>query len=166
MNYQQIKPFDLNNGKGIRVTIWVSGCALKCKGCFNSDAQDPNSGELYTEDVENKLIKYLSENYIDGLTILGGDPLFPGNIGTVTELCKKIKDLFGSKKTIWAYTGYVWENIKNLEMFKYIDVLIDGPFIEERKNLELKFCGSDNQRIINVQKSLENGVVEPYMSNK
>lgn len=165
MNYANIKYFDISNGDGVRTSLFVSGCNHHCEGCFNSIAWDFNYGEEYTDDVKNKIIESIKPHYIQGISILGGEPLDEKNINTVESLIKEIKQNEElSEKTVWVYTGYEFEYIleKHPEILKYIDVLVDGKFILELKDLSLKFKGSSNQRIIDVQKSLKNRKVELY----
>lgn len=162
MKYQRINPFDIANGPGVRVAIWFSGCELKCKGCFNEIAQDPDKGIEFTEETENKIIEYLSSSNIEGLSLLGGDPLYKSNIKKVTEFVKKVREKFGSEKTIWLWTGYKFEYIIDYEILKYVDVVVDGPFIESLKNIKLKYSGSENQRVIDVEKSFKEERVVLY----
>ena len=147
MNYHDIKHDDMLNGDGIRVTLFVSGCCHRCKGCHNPETWDKNSGMFFDEKAINEIFEELSKDYISGLTLSGGDPLFPGNRFTVTELCKEIKNRYPNK-TIWLYTGYLYEEIKDLDILNYIDVLIDGPYVESLRDVSLEWRGSSNQRII------------------
>lgn len=153
MNYSAIKPVDIANGIGVRVSLFVSGCPHHCKGCFNAETWDYDHGEPFTEETTNKIIELLKPSWIGGLSLLGGEPLAVRNIIPVTELVKDVKQALPTK-TIWCYTGYVWEEVKSMPVMKYIDVLVDGPFIEAEKDISLQFRGSRNQRIIDVQKSL------------
>lgn len=150
MNYAKINPTDIANGPGVRVSLFVTGCRNRCKGCFNTSTWDFNNGELYSTVTLIQLLKYLEPDYISGLSILGGDPFEPENIDEVTKLCKYVKGKYPNK-TIWVYTGYIYEDLKNLEIMKYIDVLVDGPFIESLKDITLEFRGSSNQRIIYIE---------------
>ena len=150
MNYCEIKKYDIANGDGVRVSLFVSGCRNHCPGCFNPETWDFNYGDLYTEDVENEITEALKPEYISGLTVLGGDPLEPENIELVTELCKRVKELY-PEKTIWVYTGYYFEDFKDREIMKYIDILVDGPFEMDKKDISLRFRGSSNQRILNIK---------------
>lgn len=162
MNYATIKSFDVANGPGVRVSLFVSGCTHKCKGCFNAEAWDFNYGEEFTNETLNKIIEYLKPDYIAGFSLLGGEPFEPQNQIVLSEILSKIKEIYPNK-TIWCYTGYNFE--KDLcsgklcdrkiteKMLDNIDVLVDGKFVEELKNLKLRFKGSENQRIIDVQKS-------------
>jgi len=156
LNYAKIKPVDVANGEGVRVSVFVSGCSHHCKGCFNSELWDYEAGEEFTADVFIDILKSCSPNHIAGLSVLGGEPLDPNNIKKVLLLCRKFKLLYPNK-TIWVYTGYEWEQIKHLDILKYIDVLVDGKFVQELKDPRLKFRGSSNQRIIDVKKSRGSG---------
>ncbi len=168
MNYAEIKYCDVANGPGVRTSLFVSGCTHHCKGCFNAVTWDFNYGRPFTEKEEEEILKSLEPDYIHGFTLLGGEPFEPQNQEACCKLLKKIRDRF-SKKNIWAFSGYLFDRdivgrmCKELpytrEMLGYIDVLIDGPFMLEKKNLMLKFKGSENQRTIDVQKSLERGEV-------
>ncbi len=169
MNYATIKDTDIANGTGVRVSLFVSGCTHHCKGCFNEIAWDFKYGNLFTEETIKYILKLLEPQYISGLTILGGEPLEPINQRGLIPLLKAIREKFGTKKTIWCYSGYLFD--KELlnpsrarcevtdEFLSYLDVLVDGEFVEELKNLSLKFRGSSNQRIIDVKKSLQNNSI-------
>jgi anaerobic ribonucleoside-triphosphate reductase activating protein len=164
MNYAEIKYYDIANGIGIRTSLFVSGCTHFCKGCFNSVAWDFAYGNPFTEEVENAILKSLNDDYVDGLTLLGGEPFEPQNQAVLLPFLKKVKKSFPNK-SIWCYTGYILEKdllkpsraktVHTKEMLSLIDVLVDGPFIEEEKNISLRFKGSENQRIIDVQASLK-----------
>lgn len=165
MNYADIKKVDSANGPGVRVSLFVSGCRLNCKGCFNKEAQDFNYGKPFTHETIQTIIEYLRPEYIDGLTVLGGEPFERENQLAVVELLRKVRAEYGNSKTIWVYSGYLfdkdmlngklkdWEYTR--EILSYTDVLVDGPFILELKDLRLKFRGSSNQRIILVGQSLK-----------
>ena len=154
MNYHNITHDDMLNGDGLRVVLWVSGCEHHCKNCQNPETHDPNGGIPFDVEAAEELVDSLEQPYCAGLTISGGDPLYLGNIETVKNLCKEVK-FFYPEKTIWLYTGYTWEQIKDLEVIKYVDVLVDGRYIEELADVDYKWAGSTNQRVIDVQKSLE-----------
>ena len=168
MNYGRINPNDIANGTGVRVTLFVSGCTHHCKGCFNSETWDFNYGTPFTKETEDKILELLKPDYIEGLTLLGGEPMEPINQLSLHPFLKRVKKIF-PQKNIWCYSGYLFDTeIKKGrahcevtdEILKLIDVLVDGRFIEEKKNIMLKFRGSENQRIIDVQKSLkQNSVV-------
>ncbi len=170
MNYADIKRIDVANGEGVRVSVFVSGCNHHCKGCFNECAWDFNYGNKFTEKQEEEVLQDLDHDYISGLTLLGGEPLEPANQEGLLPLVKKAKEKFPDKK-IWCYTGFDFEkdvvgkmakqSDTTKELLKYIDVVVDGKFEEDKKDLKLKFRGSSNQRILDVQESLkENKPVE------
>ena len=156
MNYAKIKPVDVANGEGVRVSVFVSGCSHHCKGCFNSELWDYNAGEEFTSEVILDILNLCSADYISGLSLLGGEPLDPKNLQRVTLLCQQFKRYF-PHKTIWCYTGYEWDRIKHLDILKYVDILVDGKFVHELKDPRLRFRGSSNQRIIDVQMSMKIG---------
>lgn len=168
MNYATIKNCDIANGPGVRVSLFVSGCTHRCKGCFNEVAWDFNYGTPFTQDTVDMIIKMLSPDYIRGLTLLGGEPFEPQNQGPLLELVRQIKTKL-PEKSVWAFSGYLfdkdilagrlgpWEITR--ELVGYLDVLVDGPFVEEKKDLSLRFRGSSNQRLIDVPKSLEAGEI-------
>ena len=154
MKFNKIEKESMNNGPGIRVALWCQGCSLNCKGCHNPETHDFNKGSfLLREDVDD-IFKELEKSYVDGITFTGGHPLEPTNIEVCTELAAQIKEKFPNK-TIWLYTGWIWEDIKELAIFKYIDVVVDGPYIESERDVSLPFRGSKNQRLIDVKKSLK-----------
>lgn len=159
MNYAIIKYPDVANGPGVRVSLFVSGCRRRCKGCFNSEAWDFEYGQEFTGETLHELVGLLKNEHVAGLSILGGDPFEPENREAVYEICKLVKFLH-PQKDIWVWTGYLWEDLKDLSVFRYVDVLVDGPFKIEQKDLTLPYCGSSNQRVIDVQKSLASGEVE------
>ena len=171
MNYADIKIADVANGKGVRVSLFVSGCNHHCKGCFNPQAWDFNYGKEFTEEDEEKVMEDLDNSYVAGLSLLGGEPLEHQNQKGLLPLLKKVKERF-PEKNIWCYTGYKFDSdiVTNMfenwpetkELMSYIDVLVDGKFEEDKKDLNLKFRGSANQRIIDVQKSLKTHKVIPY----
>lgn len=146
MNYQKITPISIADGIGCRVILWVSGCKHNCPGCHNPDTHDPSSGLIFDQQTENRLFELLKPTYIDGITFSGGDPLHSSNIETVARLARRIKTEMPNK-TVWLYTGYLYEQISDLELLKYIDVLVDGPFIQSQRCVG-QFYGSTNQRII------------------
>lgn len=142
------------NGDGLRVVLWVSGCTHQCPECQNPITWDLAGGLPFDEEAENELFDALKPAYVSGITFSGGDPLHPFNQGEITRLAKKFKEL-EPEKTAWLYTGFSWENIKDLDVMKYIDVLVDGEFMADLKDNNLHWIGSANQRVIDVQKSLE-----------
>ena len=164
MNYHKIEKWSISNGYGVRVVLWCSGCTMHCNECQNPQTWDFNSGSLFDGRAKQELFEALSQPYIRGLTLSGGHPLEPQNIATVYELIKELKEKFPDKD-IWLYTGYTLEEIYRREInyiLPYIDVLVDGRFIPELKNLTLPFKGSSNQRIIDVKKTLEKSEIVLY----
>ena len=163
MKYQRITYPDLENGEGVRVTLWVSGCSHHCVGCHNPETWDVHSGYKFTAEKFEELLEVLGKDYIDGLTLSGGDPLLFWNLIPVKYICKEAKKRY-PHKTIWLYTGYTYEWLVARGIFrdvlKYVDVLVDGEFVKEERDLTLPFRGSRNQRIILVQESLKSGEVK------
>lgn len=155
MKYAKIEKNSIANGLGIRVILWCQGCRMNCKGCHNPQTHSFEGGHIFDTEAVVKICNELKKPYIAGLTLSGGHPLEPENIKECTALCRYVKQKYPTKN-IWLYTGWVWEDIKDLEIMKYIDVLVDGQYIEEKRNISLPFCGSENQRIIDVKKSLNN----------
>ncbi len=168
MNYGEIKKFDIANGEGVRVSLFVSGCTHHCKGCFNQEAWDFTFGKEFTQKTEKELMEALSPDFINGLTLLGGEPFEKQNQRVLLPFLKKVKQLF-PQKNIWCYTGYTLE--RDLlresrarcectdEMLGLIDVLVDGEYIEEQRDISLPFRGSANQRIIDIKQTMESGTV-------
>ena len=153
MRYHNITKDDMLNGEGLRVVLWVSGCSHQYKNCQNPVTWDPEGGLFFDEAAKEELFAELEKDYISGITFSGGDPLFPGNRQDITALLKEIREKFPDKN-IWMYTGFSWEEVSALEAMQYVDVLVDGKFVEELKDNQLHWKGSYNQRIIDVQKSL------------
>lgn len=163
MNYATIKNCDIANGPGVRVSLFVSGCTHRCPGCFNEVAWDFEYGEAFTEQTIEMIIKMMEPAHIKGLTLLGGEPFEPQNQPALVELLRRVKAAY-PEKSIWVFSGYLFD--KDIltwrlgkreiteEFLSYLDVLVDGPFIQEKKNLSLRFRGSENQRLINVPESL------------
>ena len=145
MNYAKIDSCDFNNGSGIRVTLWVSGCPLQCDGCHNQQLWDRNYGTLFDENAKNKIMKLLNNEYVSGLSILGGEPLAPYNIDEIIQLCKEVRERFSSKD-IWLWTGYEWDYVKQHKIEYYADYIICGKFIKSKAG-KFKFFGSSNQKI-------------------
>ena len=158
MNYHNITKDDMLNGDGLRVVLWVSGCAHHCRGCQNPVTWDPQDGVRFDEEAKKEIFDQLAENYISGITFSGGDPLFPANEAELTELARTIRERF-PEKTIWLYTGYLWEEIKDREIMTYLTVLVDGKYEEALRNTQLHWKGSSNQRVIDVQESLKSGQI-------
>lgn len=167
MNYAAIKNCDIANGPGVRVSLFVSGCTHHCPGCFNEVAWDFDYGDPFTQETIDSILDMLAPDYIRGLTLLGGEPFEPENQGAVTELLRQVHEKY-PQKSIWAFSGYLFEKITSgtlgdwnitKQMLSYLDVLVDGPFIEAKKNLALRFRGSENQRLIDVPKTLASGQI-------
>ena len=175
MNYAEIKTFDVANGPGIRVSLFVSGCNHRCPGCFNEIAWDFNYGKPFTQDTIDSIIESLKPDYIQGLTLLGGEPFEYSNQKGLLPLVRQVRKVL-PQKDIWCFTGFLFDKdiIENMckkwketnELLSYIDVLVDGRFVEELKNLNLKFKGSENQRTILVNESLKSGNVILYDFDK
>ena len=160
MKYTQIREIDITNGSGIGVALFTQGCPYHCKNCFNPETWDFNKGMVWTKEIENKIIELLKPEYITRLTILGGEPLIERNIEPITALLKRVKGTYPDKQ-VWLYTGGDFEVLEGLyeEIFQYIDILIDGRYVDDLRDYKLKWRGSSNQRIIDVQASLKSGNV-------
>ena len=168
MNYATIKPRDIANGPGVRVSLFVSGCTHRCPGCFNEEAWDFDYGQPFDQSTIDEILGLLQPDYVQGLTLLGGEPFDPRNQPAIVELLRQIKAKYPNK-SIWAFTGYLFDRdilpgrlgdpTITREYLSHLDVLVDGPFIQARKNLTLRFRGSDNQRLIDVPASLSRGEV-------
>ena len=164
MNYATIKWYDISNGPGVRVSLYVSGCRNRCKNCFNPETWDFCYGEPFTQDIEEKIIKGLAPDYIKGFTLLGGDPFEPENAEALVPFMERLRKKY-PEKSVWCFTGYDYEADlltgkkgdidTNIRLLSTLDVLVDGKFVEELKDLNLLFRGSSNQRIILVRPSLE-----------
>ncbi len=163
MNYAKIRKFDVSNGPGIRATLFVSGCTNGCNGCFNKELQDFNYGNKWTKEVEDEFVNQVKNSNIVGVNILGGEPMDQIKDESLLNLLKRIKE--ETEKSIWLWSGYIYEDIitcdKKSQILSYVDVLIDGRFEEDKRNISLKYRGSSNQRIIDIVKSKEsNRVIE------
>lgn len=161
MHYNKIRKMDISNGPGVRVSIFVQGCTFHCKNCFNPETHDFNGGKEFDNHTINTILDLCQNDSIRGLSILGGEPLHPKNIEEVTRLAKTFKETYPNKD-IWVWTGFHFEDLKEKEIFHYIDVLVDGQFDEELKDPRLKWRGSSNQRVIDIKRSLKTKRVEPY----
>ena len=173
MNFASIRTCDIANGEGVRVSLFVSGCTHHCKGCFNEEAQAFDYGEVFTTEVEDEILKALEPSFIAGLTLLGGEPMEPANQRALVPFLRRFREKFGDTKTLWVYTGCVYEQLRGEErtadvqqqelltypwrtevtdeLLSFIDVLVDGPFIESLKDISLRFRGSSNQRILELK---------------
>lgn len=158
MRYHNITKDDMLNGDGLRAVLWVSGCVHACKGCHNPVTWDINDGVVFDQEAKQELFEELEKDYISGVTFSGGDPLHPENRREIGTLVKEIIQRFPDK-TIWLYTGYDWQEIKDLDFIGYIDVIVDGKYIEGLKNEKLEWKGSANQKVIDVKRSLEQGTL-------
>lgn len=167
MNYATIKNCDIANGPGVRISLFVSGCTHHCKGCFNEVAWNFDYGEPFTQQTIRTILDMMKPGYIKGLTLLGGEPFEPENQGPIVELLRQVKKAY-PQKSIWAFSGYLYEKITShtlgdwavtQEFLSYLDVLVDGPFVEEKKNLALRFRGSENQRLIDMPATLASGKI-------
>lgn len=159
MKYNKIRKMDISNGPGVRVSIFMQGCAFHCENCFNKETWDFNGGTDFTEETIKKVLDLCDKDYIVGLSILGGEPMHPNNIDGTTALAKAFKEKFPNKN-LWIWSGYLFDkDLKDKEVLKYIDVLVDGQFINNLHNPTLKWKGSSNQRVIDVQKSLKNNEI-------
>ena len=168
MNYATIKPRDIANGPGVRVSLFVSGCTHHCKGCFNQEAWDFQFGQPFTQETIDYILHELSAPFVKGITLLGGEPFEPQNQPAIVDLLRQIKTALPDK-SIWAFSGYLFDQdilpgrLGDPEITKefvsYLDVIVDGPFVESRKNLSLRFRGSENQRLIDVKKTLASGEI-------
>lgn len=161
MNYLKIEAASLSNGMGWRVVLWLSGCSHACPGCHNPETWDCLAGKRFGEKEIALIDDLLNKPYIKGITLTGGDPLFEGNRSALLEYVKELKAKHPNKD-IWLYTGYCWDDIKDIEIIKYIDVIIDGKFIEKQRDISLPFRGSSNQNIIDAKKSLKEKSVVLY----
>ncbi len=160
LRYNKIRKMDIANGPGVRVSIFMQGCTFNCKNCFNPETHDFNGGKEFNEKTIERVLELCDNDNIVGLSILGGEPMHPNNIEGTTTLAKAFKSKYPNK-SLWAWTGFSFEkNIKDKEIAKYLDVLVDGQYMEELHNPKLKWKGSENQRVIDVQKSLkENRII-------
>lgn len=172
MYYGNIKKNDIADGEGVRVTLFVSGCTNACKGCFQPETWDFCYGKPYTAETEQEILDALNHPHIQGLTLLGGEPFEFENQKELVKLLRKVKEAFPGKD-IWSYTGFVydrdlvpggkrWGEVTQ-EILSYIDVLVDGPFVEEKKNIRLVFRGSENQRVLNLKETIRTGQIVLYM---
>ena len=162
MRYNKIRKMDISDGPGVRVSIFMQGCAFHCKNCFNPETWDFEKGKEFTDETIERVLELCGNENITGLSILGGEPMHPTNIEGTTKLAKAFKEKY-PEKTLWAWTGFLFDKwVKDKEVAKYLDVLIDGQYVDELRNPMLKWKGSSNQRVIDVQKSLKKGEVVLY----
>ncbi len=152
MRYNLIRKMDISDGPGVRVSVFMQGCQFHCKNCFNSETWDFNSGNEFNDETISKILELCKKEYINGLSILGGEPMNPVNVEGTTKLAKKFKETF-PKKDLWMWSGYKYEDLKDKEVFNYVDVLVDGQYVDELHDPTLKWRGSSNQRVIDIKKS-------------
>lgn len=164
MRYHNITKDDMLNGDGLRVVLWVAGCSHCCKECQNPITWDPNGGLEFDEAAKREIFDELEKDYISGITFSGGDPLHISNAFDVTELAKEIRERYPDK-TIWLYTGSEWKDVEHMRIVQYLDVLVDGEFQVDKKDVNLHWVGSSNQKVINVKKTLEKGEIVLHETN-
>ena len=162
MNYNKIRKMDISNGPGVRVSVFFQGCAFHCKNCFNPETWDFNGGLEFGNEQIEEIINLCGEDYINGLSILGGEPMHPNNITNTTNLVKRFKEVYPTKN-IWMWSGFLYDrDLKDKEVLNYIDVLVDGQYIDELRNPNLKWRGSSNQRVIDIKKTKKKGQIVLY----
>ena len=155
MRYNKIRKMDISNGPGVRVSIFMQGCSFNCKNCFNKETHDFNGGKEFCDETVERVLELCDNENIEGLSILGGEPMHPNNIEGTTKLAKAFKEKYPNK-TVWSWSGYSFDkDLKDKEVVKYLDVLVDGKYNDDLRNPTLKWKGSENQRVINVQESLK-----------
>ena len=160
MRYNKIRKMDIADGPGVRVSIFMQGCTFNCKNCFNPETHDFNGGKEFTDDTIARVLELCKNENIEGLSILGGEPMHPKNIDGTTKLAKEFKEKYPNKN-IWVWTGFLFDkDLKDKEVMKYIDVLVDGQYVDELHDPKLKWKGSSNQRVIDVQESLKQNKVK------
>lgn len=161
MRYNKIRKMDIADGPGVRVSIFLQGCTFNCKNCFNPETHDFKGGEEFTDETIQEVLDLCDKEFITGLSILGGEPMHPLNIKGTIKLAKAFKERYPNK-TIWSWSGFLIDNIVDKEILNYLDVLVDGQYVDELHNPTLKWCGSENQRVIDVKKTLKKGEVVLY----
>ena len=162
MRYNKIRKMDISNGPGVRVSIFMQGCCFNCKNCFNPETHDFNGGKEFTQQTIDRVLELADKDFIEGLSILGGEPMHPKNIVASTQLAKAFKKRYPDK-SVWVWSGFLFDrDLKDKEILKYIDVLVDGQFEEDKYSPMLKWKGSSNQRVIDVQKSLKENKIVLY----
>lgn len=165
MNYHNITVDDMLNGDGLRTVLWLAGCGHRCRGCQNPQTWDPNGGIPFDDAAKEELFGYLSRDYISGLTLSGGDPLYESNLSGVDALVREVRERFPGK-TIWLYTGSLFEEIRSLPLVAFLDVVVDGPYVERLRDTQLHWKGSANQRVIDVPRTLREGRVVLHADNR
>ena len=162
MRYNKIRKMDIADGPGVRVSIFLQGCSFNCKNCFNQETHDFNGGKEFNQETVDEVMALCKKDYVKGLSILGGEPMHPKNIEATEMLAKEFKKEFPNK-SLWVWSGYTYEDyLKNQDVMKYIDVIVDGQYVDELHDPTLKWRGSSNQRVIDVQKSLKNKKIELF----
>ena len=162
MRYNKVRKMDISNGPGVRVSIFMQGCAFNCKNCFNPETHDFKCGKEFSDETITRVLELCNNDNVEGLSILGGEPMHPINIDGTTRLAKAFKDKFPNK-TIWAWSGFKFDtDLKGKEVLNYLDVLVDGQYVDELRNPKLKWRGSENQRVIDVKKSLSNNSIVTF----
>ena len=162
MRYNLIRKMDISNGPGVRVSVFMQGCSFHCKNCFNSETWDFEGGKEFNDETIEKILNLCGQNYVEGLSILGGEPMHPTNIEGTTKLAKAFKEKYPNK-TLWVWSGFTFDkDLKDKEVLKYIDVLVDGQYVDELHDPTLKWRGSSNQRVIDVKKTLQNKDIVLY----
>ena len=161
MRYNKIRKMDTADGPGVRVSIFLQGCTFNCKNCFNPETHDFKGGQEFTDETIEEVLNLCDKEFITGLSILGGEPMHPLNIKGTIKLAKAFKERY-PEKTIWSWSGFLIDNIVDKEILNYLDVLVDGQYVDELHNPTLKWCGSENQRVIDVKKTLKKGEVVLY----
>ncbi len=164
MNYHNITKDDMLNGDGLRVVLWVAGCSHQCPGCHNQETWDEFGGIPFDDEAKQEIFAELEKGYVSGITFSGGDPLFCSNREVITALAKEIKEKYPDK-TIWLYSGYVYEQVKDIEIMQYVDVFVDGPFVQSLLDPQLKWKGSSNQKVIDMNKTRCIGSIVLYADN-
>mgnify|MGYP000599968276 CR=1 FL=1 len=165
MRYNLIRKMDISNGPGVRVSIFMQGCPFHCKNCFNPETWDFEGGKEFTQETIDKVLELSNKNEVKGLSILGGEPMAPTNIEGTAKLAKAFKEKYPDKN-IWVWTGFLYDkDLKNKEVLNYIDVLVDGQYKDELHNPKLRWCGSSNQRVIDVKKSISDNKIVLYEEN-
>jgi anaerobic ribonucleoside-triphosphate reductase activating protein len=161
MRYNTIRQLDIANGPGVRVSIFVQGCTFNCPGCFNTVARDFEGGKEFTEQTMELLLELAKPGHISGISLLGGEPLHPKNRSDTLKIVRKFKEAY-PEKTVWLWTGYLLEEVFEDLVDSEIDVIVDGRFVEELKDLRLKYCGSSNQRVIDLKETIKTGDIILY----
>ena len=161
MKYNKIRKMDIANGPGVRVSVFLQGCSFHCKNCFNPETWDFDEGLEFTDEVIEEIIELCGKKHIQGLSILGGEPMHPKNIKGTIKLAKRFKEVYPDKN-IWSWSGFLFNQIIDKEIFNYLDVLVDGQYIDELHDPTLKWRGSSNQRVIDVQKTIKKGDIVLY----